>query len=200
MNRDTERYKLLDEGIKLMHRFCAVNTIKPPKVVVRPERRADFAVCAYYRDGTIHIWPLACAAIGRAGRQWSYPGYVIDRTPYGVVAHELAHYVDDAHGPLGGRYGVAWRKGTRATPLTGYCPNSNEWFAELFRLYVTNPDLLRWVRPYVYSLMHAEWQPATSRDWKWILRNAPRQRAAAQNKIHQAQRAAGLGALKLSVR
>ncbi len=46
-----------------------------------------FNVCAYYRANTTTICVKKCAGIGYAGQQWSYPGYTVDRTPYGVNSH-----------------------------------------------------------------------------------------------------------------
>jgi len=149
-----------------------------------PGNRPDFGVCAYYRDNTIFIWPNACALIGVAGRSWSYPGYVVDRTPYGVLAHELGHHTEGAHGTQGGIVAKAWRHETGEAPLTGYCPNDNEWFAEIFRLFVTNPELLSLLRPKMYVLLNKRWpNHAEHRLWNQVLASAPRQIKAAQNKI-----------------
>ena len=36
--------------------------------------------------------------------------------------------------------------------LTSYCPNNAEWFAEMFRLSITNSQLLQQLRPRTYKL------------------------------------------------
>lgn len=173
---------LFADGIRAMRRFCEANDLRVPEVSERTGT-PDFGVCAYYRDNVITIWVAHCAAIGLAGRAWSYPGYTVDRTPFGVLAHELGHHVDGAQGPRGGRLSHEWRHATNEEPISGYAPNNNEWFAELFRLYVTNPDLLRVLRPRVYSRMRETWQPIEERPWDVVLAAAPRQLAAARNKI-----------------
>lgn len=145
---------LFERGKAHIARWCELNAVKAPRVNPR-SGKPDFGVCAYYRDGEIEIWVDSCAAIGLVGRQWSYPGYVVDRTPYGV--------------------------------LTSYCPNDNEWFAELFRLFVTNPDLFERVRPRIADLFFGEWPRVAERlRWTAVLEASPRHLAAAENKIRQA--------------
>jgi hypothetical protein len=181
---------LLFDGEIQIANWCELNGVTPPKVEIHWDGRCDFGVCAYYRDGVIDIWPNMCAAIGTAGRSWSYPGYVVDRTPFGVLAHELGHHVDRAHGPRGGERSHVWRP-LDPSPLTGYCPNDNEWFAELFRLFVTNPDLLRLVRPRIYPAFAGAFKSVEARPWREVLAGAERQIKAAENKIAKVARAAG---------
>lgn len=179
--------QLFELGLAHITSWCALNGVQVPQVVPRTGK-PDFGVCAYYRDGVIYIWVQSCAGLGLAGRQWSWPGYVVDRTPYGVLAHELGHHVDNQHGPRGGFRSHVWRP-LDATPLTGYCPNDNEWFAELFRLFVTNPDLFRALRPKVADLFFSDWpHPAEARPWREVL-DSPRQIAAAENKLARARKA-----------
>lgn len=180
------KVELFERGKAHIHRWCDLNEVKPPRINPRTGS-PDFGVCAYYRDGEIEIWIQSCAAIGRFGRQWSYPGYVVDRTPYGVLAHELGHHVDRQHGPAGGVLSHLWRP-LDAEPLTSYAPNDNEWFAELFRLFVTNFDLFRLVRPKIQDLFYNEWPCiAETRPWTEVLAASPRHLSAAQNKIRKAK-------------
>jgi hypothetical protein len=104
-----------------------------------------------------------------------------------VLAHELGHHVDKQHGAAGGDRSHRWRP-TDPESLTGYAPNDNEWFAELFRLFVTNPDLLKAIRPKIYSLFEAEWKSVEVRPWREVLAAVPRQLKAAENKIFRARR------------
>lgn len=173
---------LFEAGKAHIERWCTANDIAPPTVVVTTTPTM-FGTCAYYRDGEIAIWPAACAAIGRAGRAWSYPGHSVDRTPYGVLAHELGHHVDKAHGAAGGIYGTAWRATTGENPLTGYCDNDNEWFAELFRLFVTNPTLLAAMRPKTWRLMHETWRSVELRHWGSVLAGGERQLALVRKRL-----------------
>jgi hypothetical protein len=181
-NSTTDKEGLLARGIDLMKVWCDRNDVAAP-AIKEEGGRPTFCVCAYYRDDVIYIWTRSCAGIGRAGRQWSYPGYSVDRTPYGVIAHELGHHVDRAHGAGGGKFGRAWRKETGELPLTGYCPNDNEWFAEMFRLFVTNSDLLRALRPRTFALMSARWRPVITLPWRVVLSGAERQRAVIEKRV-----------------
>ena len=183
MSITDERRVLFDSGVARLRAWCAVNDVPEPCVVESEEPRL-YETCAYYRDDAITICVGACAKIGTAGRSWSYPGYVVDRTPFGVLAHELGHHVDKAHGSRPGRLSPDWRRETGESPITGYASNDNEWFAEMFRLFVTNPDLLRILRPRFYALASSRWTDAEKRPWMEVLDGASRQQNAAQNKIN----------------
>ena len=178
---------LLFDGEIRIAAWCRLNSIREPIVDIHENGVCPFGVCAYYRNGKIDIWPNMCASPGMAGRQWSYPGYVVDRTPFGVLAHELGHHVDGQHGPSGGTLSHEWRS-VDPEPLTGYCPNDNEWFAELFRLFVTNPDLLSRVRPKVFPFFSGRWKSVELRPWDIVLDGAVRQISAARNKIKRAEK------------
>ena len=181
------REELLELGGDTVRNWCDLNEIRRP-LILTFDGPPEFGTCAYYRDGVIKVWPRSCASIGYGGRAWSAPGYAVDRTPYGVLAHELGHHVDAAHGTRGGTLSHDWRRQTGANALTGYAPNDNEWFAEMFRLFVTNPDLLRLLRPSVFALMTERWKTVETRDWKTVLEVYPRQTQAAWNKIRKALR------------
>jgi len=183
------RAELFHEGLLHIERWCALNHVRMPEIESYPGKDPDFGVCAYYRDSVIRIWVDACAPIGRSARAWSYPGYVVDRTPYGVLAHELGHHVEDARGARGGLVAKVWLIETAEDPISGYCPNPNEWFAEIFRLFVTNPSLLELLRPKMYKRLRTRWlELAETRSWQEVLAGADRWITAAQNKIRKAQR------------
>ncbi len=164
--------------------FCAANFLPVPKITVEPARGWMFPdACAYYRAGEITICVDRCAAVGVAGRQWSCPGYVVDRTPYGVLQHELGHYVDVMRSTRRGRYmgdlSIALREASGAAPVTSYCPNAGEWFAEMFRVFVTNPDLLRLIRPRIYPTLATLFAPVFRDTWRDRLAGAPERTIAA---------------------
>ena len=148
--------------------------------------------CAFYRRNTIYICVEKCAQPGTAGRSWSWPGYIVDRTPYGVLAHELGHSVDHALSQETGAYfGNFSRDIFRITgeeAITNYAPNVAEWWAEIFRLFVTNPALLKVLRPRTYeAALKLGLRPLPGDDWKQVLADAPeRTLKAAENKIRQA--------------
>ena len=136
--------ELYERGLAAVTAFCAANPEIGDVAVIETDEPKRYQTCAYYRSGVIYIAVDACSAIGTAGRSWSCPGYIVDRTPFGVIAHELGHHVDRAHGRVPGQLSPHLRAQTGSKPITTYAAtNTNEWFAEAFRLFVTNPDLLR---------------------------------------------------------
>ena len=173
---------LLQQGYKLASNFCVHNNLPRPGLRVQEQWRLH--ACAYWRNDTIYICPTLCASPGRAGRRWSWPGYVVDRTPYGVICHETGHHVDwhSQRGPKS--YSSVLRQQSQEPPITSYCPNDDEWFAEIFRLFLTNPDLLRLLRPKSFKLLATDFKPEIDANWHKVLETAPeRYLIAAQNKI-----------------
>jgi hypothetical protein len=172
------KLELLQRGAHLVQVFCARNSLPAPHVNDVATPGWSFGVCAYYRPTTIQICVPKCAAIGVAGPAWSFPGYTVDRTPYGVLQHELGHHVDVLKGNRKGAYWSDFSAVVRGLSgekqITSYCPNDAEWFAEMFRVFVTNPDLLRLVRPRTYSqLLRAGLKPVFEDTWRDRLAGAP---------------------------
>lgn len=184
-----EKRTMFDEGCKLIERFCVLNNLTVPSVEVVPSSEWHFAECAYYRPTYIKICLEKCAHIGTTGPAWSYPGYVADRTPFGVLAHEVGHHCDytrsTIRGSYFGNYSSDTRRAANEPRLTRYAPNDREWFAELFRLFVTNPDLLRFIRPRTFALLVVDFRPVPQPDlsaavnelgltpWQHVLNDAP---------------------------
>lgn len=185
--------KLFKDGIALMQQFCEANSLVVPAVNVRAKAEWRFDVCAYYRPTYIEVCLDKCALIGTAGMQWSYPGYTVDRTPYGVIQHELGHHVDvtlsTRVNQYRGDFSINLRKETGEKPISGYCPNDGEWFAEIFRLFVTNPNLLRAIRPETYKRLSDRFVPVVSDSWEVVMAQAPdRTMAACAKKVGEAPR------------
>lgn len=163
--------KLAKEGEELVRMFIDNHGLQQVefRYLTQEDREYHLDTCGYYRPTTISIMVDKCAKPAGFGRQWSWPGYIIDRTPYGVMAHELGHHV---HCTV-----LGWSTDIQETsgevPLTNYCPNPGEWFAEMFRLFVTNPDLLSIVRPITYGLFTHEFQPVELRTWNEVLGGCP---------------------------
>jgi hypothetical protein len=194
---DATRPALLALGVKDMKRFCEANGLPVPGVVEHQASSWRFQVCAYYRRGVVHVCLEKCAAVGLEGRAWSYPGYAVDRTPYGVVLHELGHHVDVLMAPAGTKASAYWsdhstalRNASGEPALTTYCENDAEWFAEIFRLFVANPDLLRSTHPRTYGLLvEAGLVPIFEDTWDVRLKGAPeRTLAACRSRITTAAR------------
>lgn len=173
-----DKRTLFDRGVELHAEFCEANRMTPPPVV-ESDVPSRLGTCAFYRHHQITIDVKACAAIGVAGPAWSYPGYIIDRTPYGVLQHEQGHAADleretpGAGGAYFSDFSVNLRKVSGEPKLTNYCPNDAEWFAEMFRLFVTNSDLLRLVRPRTHAILDEHFVAVVDDPWRSVLREAP---------------------------
>lgn len=173
------RAEMLEAGIDNVESFCGFNGLRTPSVekVIASLWRFQ-STCAYYRPEQITICPDRCAVIGKAGRAWSYPGHYTDRTPYGVLAHELGHHVDYIRSTVKGSYfgdfSEKLRAASKEPKLTSYCPNDAEWFAEMMRLFITNSDLLERMRPKTYDLIRdAGLRPVVTAPWHIVLKDAP---------------------------
>lgn len=168
----TDPVALVELGARRANRFCDLNGIPRIQVNVVPKEDWWVGACAYWRKQTCFICLPECArpCTEASPRAWSWPGYCTDRTPYGVVCHELGHHCDEWAGVrksgYGSEYGVGVMRRSGEAPLTSYCPNPWEWFAEIFRLFVTNPPLLQSVRPKAYKILLEKFRPLPSSDWR----------------------------------
>lgn len=190
----TNKMELLRKGVRLIRDFCKLNKIPVPSVQIVLARQWHWNACAYYDEQSICICLERCQhPCGDArGSNWTWPGSSVDREPYGVVAHELGHHVDRYTGERKGRYSSEYsghvRDKSEEPPLTGYCPNDSEWFAEMFRLFVTNPELLKKLRPATHRVLTSKWKPVVMTDWQEAMgTNVPQRVVVAQiSKIRKA--------------
>lgn len=190
----SDKSELFALGVARATAFCSLNAIPVP--AVRTVRKEDwpFAPCAYYRPerpdlkdersatsklGTGIVVCLEKCAVpcGETGRNWSWPGHTVDREPYGVIAHELGHHCDWLAGEAKGRfysdYSARVREESGEGAVTGYCDGDHEVFAEWFRLFVTNPVLLKAIRPKTYAILTRRWKPLAGECWREVIGNAP---------------------------
>lgn len=198
------KLELYYAGIDRIVHFCQRNPSVPfPVVNLIPVKDWRVSACAYYRPDTpsnrkwtttpgINICLDKCQTPcdDRPSRNWTWPGNTVDREPYGVLAHELGHHCDwhasERKGTYYGDCSILLRAQAGESPITTYCDGDHEWFAEMFRVFVTNPHLLSILRPKTYALLCAKWVPVAP-DTHWrdaIGENAPpRVITALQNKI-----------------
>jgi hypothetical protein len=164
-------------GISQVTAFLTLNRI--PLLAIRADE--TIPGCGDYDGkGTLRVAVRKCASEGKAGAAWSYPGYVIDRTPYGVVAHETGHYLVQVLGLDPGQ--LIQETGEEA--ITSYAPEPEEWLAEMLRLFITNPDLLAKIRAKTFVRLREKLIPVETRGWQEVLAAAPaRTRQQAQKKI-----------------
>lgn len=188
-------------GRQLVNMFCAANQLPVPNITNSTTINWNFQVCAFYRPDTptnrkwtipgINICLEKCQTPARPAlsRNWTWPGSTTDREPVGVLAHELGHHVDwhssTEKGTYFGNYSIDTRAASGEKPITSYCENDAEWFAEIFRLFITNHLLLQQLRPKTYDILRARWTPVhvlhlfdpddtTVIDWRTALgTNAP---------------------------
>lgn len=179
----------LNRGEALMRNMCATNGISMPHVRVRAvESWPDRQVTAWYVDNYIEICPTRTAQVGKTGAAWSYPGYTVDKTAYGVLQHELGHHFDlqkslaeaQATGAfVRASFSASLHARAQEDPISSYLGDDpaharEEWFAESFRLFATNPDLLRLIRPRTWqTFFDAGLRPVITDDWRTVLRDAP---------------------------
>jgi hypothetical protein len=105
----------------------------------------------FYHNGRVYVnVPVTAApAFVQSGMRWSLPGYKVDRTACGVVAHETGHYVEHKLQQLGrlqpAVHGAQWRDvvNSGGKQVSGYEPVPSEAWAESMRLFILNPELLR---------------------------------------------------------
>lgn len=165
-------------GIMRADAFCKANRLPPMRVVLVPRAEWHVGACAYWRNSTCYICPELCSrpAAGEADRRnWNWPGAVTDRTPYGVICHELGHHADwhssdpASRGPYWGMVCQQMLEASGEKAITSYAPNPAEWFAEMFRLFASNHALLYHVRRKTWDLMTARWEPVSDDDWRVAL-------------------------------
>ena len=168
--------RLVRWGQERAEAFIKANGMPSMKITQVMKDEWHFSsVCAYWRDDECNICLDYCARCTTESqvRNWNWPGCVTDRTPYGVVCHELGHHADVmasvqaglSRGAYYGGYSSQVRSASKEKRITSYCPNDAEWFAEIFRLFVTNHALLYTIRPRTWELLMSKWVPVSDDDW-----------------------------------
>jgi hypothetical protein len=162
---------LLSAGLELAHDFCKLNKLEVPKVIIDNSMDDSF-YGIFYWNNVIYINRKLCRPIVKVpGHDWSFPGFVEDLTPYGIIAHEMGHYISD-------QLGKSFRKNfvklkSREENISDRDDkNVDERMAEAARLFITNPDLLKQGRPLRYSIFSEYYTPIIDNKWKTILKNA----------------------------
>jgi hypothetical protein len=79
----------------------------------------------------------------------------------------------ERRGSFFGDFSVGLRARTREERVSSYCPNDAEWFAEIFRVFVTNPDLLCRLRPKTYVELAKLFTPVFNDSWHDRLAGGP---------------------------
>lgn len=154
--------ELFELALEQITAFAELNKIVLPYVNLAEASRLiddiSYGCCRYIAfNNTIEICLPRCANTGNGGRLMSSPGSKIDRTPFGVISHEMGHCVHAK--VVGERFSYDDLKPMRrlfVSPrerISGYEPNYREGFAESMRLFINNPDLLKSACPERYSFI-----------------------------------------------
>lgn len=144
---ETDKASLFTFGVEIATAFLDRNDIPLPdfraRTLVTDRAPSGSYGCGVYlpRFRVVMVNPYACAKPAHGTiRQWSFPGYTPDRTPVGVVCHEVGHYVDHHFGYPSEK--AEWHQAIKGSKVSSYEPNPSESFAESMRLFITNPSLL----------------------------------------------------------
>lgn len=111
------------------------------------------------------------------GFAWSFTGFKSDMTAPGIFSHEIGHHIHNCLITL--RDNTAFLKAikkikTNESPVSGYEPCSYESFAEMIRLFILNPNLLRLGRPirWAFLTQGLNFKPLHDVSWREILVHA----------------------------
>lgn len=129
-------------------------------------------------DSIIIINPVGCSDMEEK-ESWSYPGAITDRSPYGTVLHHLGIYLLKLKGDRWTNEVIGQYRPISSS-LQG---DSRGRFYEAFRLFVSNPALLKELRPDTYESFLKKVPPksATETDrlhlcsWEHLLLGIPKQ-------------------------
>lgn len=167
---DESKEELLYKGIDLIERFSEINGIKVPKIFINSSTVRAYGL--FYPNNVIHINMKLCRPpVKVPGYDWTFPGYIQDLTPYGILAHEFGHYISDILGKRFRKNFINIKKieeNVTATDDRGL----DEKMAEAARLFITNPDLLKRGRPHRYEIFSSYYQPVVRNRWKTVLTHA----------------------------
>lgn len=150
-----------------------MNDIKIPRFELRNRGTRSGrwipGLTGYYQNGMVFVNLDACQVPGRG---YSWPCGKSDRTPVGVVAHEVGHHVSKDLLISHDEY-KNFVRGER--PVSSYRPNVEEDIAEAMRLFILNPDLLKkgWPKRYKYLRDVLRLKPPHKEKWNIVLRGAP---------------------------
>lgn len=159
----------LEYGKSIVRAFCDFNEIALPAFVEDNKMNANGMY--YWGKPRLRYNIKRCRTpVNNPGFAWSYTGYKSDMTVAGVVAHEFGHYIDDILKTPSKRIKKAV---AGESCVTSYEPNTYEIFAEAFRVFVLNPELLKIGRPKRYAFFEGlGLKPVILDNWEYVLGHA----------------------------
>lgn len=155
-----------NEALDLVKIFSEINHIKLCSIEII-ENTSILFYCGEYigkKNGKIFINPKLCAnEVEKPNRMcWSHPHYFVDRTIYGVLCHEFGHHVHR----LKNYPSIPYENKISKCEF-----DDGERFAETFRLFLSNSDLLKQYNQKRYDYLVNELQliPVIKEDWKTVM-------------------------------
>lgn len=171
---------LAERGLVLARQMAAVNDLPFVDLRINFDKPKLRTGCGLYTNDKIQVDVESCARVSPF--PYSYPGNFTDRTPYGVIPHELGHHW---HFNSGVKLSE-WKGAVEGEPpVTSYgYTNYFEDIAEAFRLFTTNPTLLEFLWPLRYTFLLSHLAPVENRHWKDILHAQPRRIQAIEKRAN----------------
>lgn len=188
---------LYEESVKRCVAFLKLNRVAEPRFItyaevtdsydrnlvsrVRGGSTVGMATGIYTKHPrlgpTVYVNLAKCAQpiLNPGFRRWSYPCWKTDRTPMGVVAHEVGHHVSASLRSSQKIIREKWNVAARGKRVTGYEPCPEEAMAETLRMFILNPTLLEAAIPrrYTFLIDVLGLRPSESRNWQEVLGNYP---------------------------
>ena len=166
--------ELAERSVKHIQNFLQMNNLPVPEFVMSeyPDAKNKFQKTGHYsrKEGKVYLNAANTRnpVMKPGGMQWSYPGYKVDKTPLGVLAHEIGHHIDHTMKFDENAFPYKGEK------VTGYEPTVHEAIAESLRLFMLNPDLLHTIAPKRYQFfLDNGLKPTVKQPWKEVLHGAP---------------------------
>ena len=166
--------ELAEKSVKHIQDFLKKNGLPVPEFVMHeyPDAKNKFQKTGHYsrKEGKVYLNAANTRnpVMKPGGMQWSYPGYKVDKTPLGVLAHEIGHHIDHTKQFDTDSFPYKDEK------VTGYEPTVHEAIAESLRLFMLNPDLLHTIAPKRYQyFIDNGLKPTVRGSWKDVLHGAP---------------------------
>jgi hypothetical protein len=179
---DYDQRDAVAKTLTLLERVADENALGDYSVVDKPLGRY-FGL--YKPLGRLYYDSKVCRRpVKTPGYAWSFTGYKADRTAPGVIAHEMGHHAWEVitrrldGGVVSRRRRtmyLVWKEiAKKEAEVTSYASHiPEEDFAEAFKVFVLNPDLLRTGRPVRWAAMSAlGLKPAFDVPWELVLIHA----------------------------
>ena len=179
-----KKLKNFNRGLKLCWDWMRAHNIELPGLIISSDDRwveKNYGLYHNFRRREVAINIGKCSFSKRLHGIVNQGGGIEDFTPEGVLCHEVGHHVDRVLGTR--RNGRSWLSYSplwidvisHEEDISRFEHDVLESFAEAFRLFITNPDLLRVGRleRYEFFVDKLGWRPIKPlTPWRVVLRGA----------------------------